>query len=96
MPLKATSAYCARLALSESQSSVNIPAHNADYTDHRNTPKLSMCDVARKSLVGEKDRLVATLEVLKASIKRPVGTSNVLMMESSELVTSHLESGENA
>ena len=47
-------------------------------------------------MVGEKDRLVATLEVRKRSIKRPVGTSNVRMMESIEVVTSHLESGENA
>lgn len=67
-----------------------------DSTNQRNTPKLSICDVARKSLVGENERLVATLEVLKASIKRPVGTSNVRMIESSELVTSHRESGENA
>ena len=39
--------------------------------------------------------LVATLDVRKRSISRPVGMSNVRMMESMEVVTSHLESGEN-
>jgi hypothetical protein len=39
--------------------------------------------------------LVARLDVLKASIKRPVGISNVRIMESRDVVTSHLESGEN-
>jgi hypothetical protein len=50
--------------------------------------------VARKSLVGEKDTLVATLLVRKASIKRPVGISNVRMMESKAVATSQRESGE--
>ena len=40
--------------------------------------------------------LEATLEVRNASIRRPVGTSNVLIMESNELATNHLESGEKS
>ena len=59
-------------------------------------PTLSTCAVAKKSFVGENAILVATLGVLNASIKRPVGTSNVRITESSEVVTSHRESGENA
>jgi hypothetical protein len=39
--------------------------------------------------------LVATLGVRNASISWPVGRSNVLMTESRDVVTSHLESGEN-
>ncbi len=61
----------------------------------RKTPTLSTWDVAKKSFVGENARLVATLGVLKTSIKRPVGTSNVRIDESNELAISHLESGEN-
>jgi hypothetical protein len=61
---------------------------------HRKTPTLSTCEVARKSFVGEKERLVATLGVLNASINRPVGISNVRMMESKAAATSHRESGE--
>lgn len=65
-------------------------------TYHRYTPTLSTCAVAKKSFVGENAILVATLDVLNASIKRPVGTSNVRIIESNEVVTSHRESGENA
>ena len=52
--------------------------------------------MARKSLVGENEMLVATLGVLNASIRRPVGMSNVLIMESSDDAINHLESEENA
>lgn len=38
--------------------------------------------------------LVATLDVRKASMRQPVGTSKVRITESSEDTTSHLESGE--
>ena len=61
---------------------------------HKNTPKLSTCAVARKSFEGENDTLVATLVVRNASIKRPVGTSNVRMTESKAVATNHRESGE--
>jgi hypothetical protein len=44
--------------------------------------------------VGENDMLVATLAVRKASIRRPEGMSNVLIMESSDVVISHRESEE--
>lgn len=40
--------------------------------------------------------LVATLDVRNASMRRPVGTSYVRMIESSEVVINHRESGENA
>lgn len=62
----------------------------------RYTPTLSTCDVARKSLVGENAMLVATLEVLNASINRPVEISNVRIIESRDVAISHLESGEKA
>lgn len=65
-------------------------------TYQRYIPTLSTCAVAKKSFVGENVILVATLDVLNASIKRPVGTSNVRIIESNEVVTSHRESGENA
>ena len=52
--------------------------------------------VARKSFVGENAMLVATLEVRKASTRRPEGISNVRMMESNDVVINHRESGENA
>ena len=61
---------------------------------HKKTPTLSTCEVAKKSFVGEKERLVATLGVLNASINRPVGTSNVRMTESNDVVISQRESGE--
>lgn len=61
---------------------------------HRYTPTLSVCDVARKSFVGENATLVAILGVRKASMSRPVGMSKVRMIESSDVVTSHRESGE--
>jgi len=61
---------------------------------HKNTPTLSTWAVARKSFEGENDILVATLEVRNASIKRPVGTSNVRITESKAVVTNHRESGE--
>lgn len=61
---------------------------------HKNTPTLSTCEVAKKSFVGEKERLVVTLGVLNASINRPVGISNVRMMESRAAATSQRESGE--
>ena len=51
--------------------------------------------MARKSFVGEKERLVATLGVLNASISRPVGISNVRIMLSMDAATSQRESGEN-
>jgi hypothetical protein len=38
--------------------------------------------------------LVATLAVRKASIRRPEGMSNVLIIESSDVVMSHRESEE--
>ena len=50
--------------------------------------------MARKSFEGENDTLVATLEVRNASIKRPVGTSNVRITESKAVATNHRESGE--
>lgn len=65
-------------------------------TYQRYTPTLSTCAVARKSFVGENAILVATLDVRKASIRRPVGTSYVRMIESNDVVTSQRESGENA
>jgi len=40
--------------------------------------------------------LVATVDVRKASIRRPVGMSNVLIIESSDVVMSHRESDEKA
>src|ERR1700690_3342563 len=58
-------------------------------------PTLSTCAVAKKSFVGEKERLAATLDVRNASIRRPVGTSNVRIIESREVVTNQRESGEN-
>jgi len=61
---------------------------------HRKTPTLSTCEVAKKSFVGENERLVATLGVLNASINRPVGISNVRMTESRDAATSQRESGE--
>ena len=61
---------------------------------HRKMPTLSTCEVARKSFVGENERLVATLGVLNALINRPVGISNVRMMESRDAATSQRESGE--
>lgn len=61
---------------------------------HRNIPTLSTCAVAKKSLVGENETLVATLLVRNASISLPVGTSNVRMIESNEVVINHRESGE--
>lgn len=45
--------------------------------------------------MGENVMLVATLDVRNRSIILPVGMSNVRMIESIEVVTSHLESGEN-
>jgi len=59
-------------------------------------PRESTWAEARKSPVGEKDRLVATLEVRNASISWPVGISNVRIIESKEVVTSHRESWEKA
>jgi hypothetical protein len=50
--------------------------------------------VAKKSLVGENDTLVATLVVRKASMRCPDGMSNVLIIESSDVVISHRESEE--
>ena len=61
---------------------------------HKNTPTLSTWAVARKSFEGENDTLVATLDVRNASIKRPVGTSNVRITESKAVATNHRESGE--
>jgi len=61
---------------------------------HRKTPTLSTCEVAKKSFVGENERLVATLGVLNASINRPVGISNVRMTECRDAATSQRESGE--
>jgi hypothetical protein len=65
-----------------------------DIAHHKNTPTLSTWAVARKSLEGENDTLVATLEVRNASIKRPVGTSNVRITESKAVAINHRESGE--
>ena len=61
---------------------------------HKKMPTLSTCEVAKKSFVGENERLVGTLGVLNASINRPVGISNVRTMESSDAATSQRESGE--
>jgi hypothetical protein len=58
-------------------------------------PTLSTCAVAKKSFVGENAMLIAILDVRNASIRRPVGISNVRIMESKEVVTSQRESGEN-
>ena len=44
--------------------------------------------------MGEKERLVGTLEVLNASISRPVGISNVRITASRDAATSQRESGE--
>ena len=63
-------------------------------THHKNTPTLSTWAVARKSFEGENDTLVATLEVRNASIKRPVGRSNVRITESKAVAINHRESGE--
>ena len=57
-------------------------------------PTPSTWAVAKKSLVGENDMLVATLAVRKASIRCPEGMSNVLIIESSDVVMSHRESEE--
>jgi hypothetical protein len=40
--------------------------------------------------------LEATLDVRKASMRRPVGTSNVRIIESMEVATNHRESGEKS
>jgi hypothetical protein len=63
---------------------------------HRCTPKLSTCEVARKSPVGEKVKLVAIDGTLKASTNRPVGISKVRIVESRDVAINHLESGEKA
>jgi hypothetical protein len=65
-------------------------------TYQRYTPTLSTWAVAKKSLVGENDILVATVVVRKASINLPDGMSNVLITESSDVVMSHRESDEKA
>jgi hypothetical protein len=64
-------------------------------THHKYTPTLSACAVARKSLDGENEMLVATLLVRNASMRSPLGISKVRMMESKEDATSQRESGEN-
>ena len=46
--------------------------------------------------MGENDILVATVVVRKASINLPDGMSNVLIIESSDVVMSHRESDEKA
>lgn len=61
----------------------------------RYTPTLSTCEVAKKSPVGEKDTLAATLAHRKPSSSLPVGMSNVLIVESREVAISQRESGEN-
>lgn len=91
---KGTSAYCARFALCDANELANDDVKAIVMTYQRNTPTLSTCEVAKKSFVGENEMLVATLEVRKRSMSRPVGTSNVRIIESSDVVTSHLESGE--
>jgi len=58
-------------------------------------PRESTWAEARKSPVGEKDKLVATVEVRNASISLPVGISYVRIIESREVVISHRESWEN-
>jgi hypothetical protein len=63
-------------------------------TYQRCTPRLSTWAVARKSPVGENVTEVAIELVRKASTRRPVGISNVLMVESKEVAINHLESGE--
>jgi hypothetical protein len=64
-------------------------------TNQRCTPRLSTWAVARKSPVGENVTDVAIELVRKASTRRPVGISNVLMVESRDVAINHLESGEN-
>jgi hypothetical protein len=49
-----------------------------------------MSAVAKKSPVGENDVQVTTLAVRKASIRRPEGMSNFLIIESSDIVISHM------
>lgn len=94
--LKKISLYCARLALSFG---VRCQSHAHKYqacgTYQRKTPTLSTWEVARKSPVGEKETLVATVCVLNPSMSRPDGISKVRMIESRDVVTSHRESGEN-
>ena len=93
---KETSAYCARFAL-------RFHTYKLTFTNpycyflayQRYTPTLSTCEVAKKSPVGEKDTLVATLAQRKASISLPVGISNVRIVESREVAISQRESGEN-
>ena len=46
--------------------------------------------------MGENERLVAMLDVRNASTSWPVGTSNVRMIESWEVVMTQRESDENA
>jgi hypothetical protein len=61
----------------------------------RYTPTLSTCEVAKKSPVGEKVTLAATLAHRKPSRSLPVGMSNVRIVESREVAISQRESGEN-
>ena len=89
------SVYWARFALRQCHRIVPIVQRNAKWTYQRYTPTLSTCAVAKKSLVGENDTLVAILAVRKASIRRPEGISNVRIIESSDVVMSHRESEEN-
>jgi hypothetical protein len=63
---------------------------------HKNTPTLSTWAVAKKSFTGENAMLVAILGVRNASIKPPVGMSNVRITESRDVDTIQRESGENA
>ena len=83
-------------ATSSSDTVWRVTAINCALFAHKNTPTLSTWAVARKSFVGENAILVATLGVRNASIKLPVGTSNVRMIESSDVDTIQRESGENA
>jgi hypothetical protein len=92
---KETSQNCARFTLKWTLRRSQRENANAKVIHHKKMPTLSTCAVARKSLVGENEMLVATLSVRNASINSPVGRSNVRIMESMEVVTSHLESGEN-
>jgi len=83
-------------AISFSDSVRKVTSANCALFAHKNTPTLSTCAVAKKSFAGENAILVAILGVRNASIKPPVGISNVRITESRDVDTIQRESGENA
>lgn len=72
-----------------------VTSANCALFAHKNTPTLSTWEVAKKSFTGENAILVAILGVRNASIKPPVGMSNVRITESRDVDTIQRESGEN-